>query len=46
MIAAVGVFAPSPADDAAPDVKDDVPDVGNVDVGANVMEELGGIIKK
>ena len=46
MIAAVGVFAPSPAGDAAPDVEDDVADVGNVDVGANVMEELGGIIKK
>ena len=46
MIAAVGVFAPSPADDTAPGVEDGVADVGNVDVGANVMEELRGIIKK
>ena len=46
MIAAVGVFAPSPAGDAAPEVEGDVADIGDVDVGANVIEELGGIIKK
>ena len=48
MIAAVGVFAPSPAGDAVirADVEDDIPDAGNVDVGANVMGESGGITRK
>jgi len=47
MIAAVGVFAPSPAGAViTADVEDDVANVGDIDVGANVMEELGGITKK
>ena len=48
MIAAAGVLAPSPPGGGAitADVEDDVTDVGIIDVGANVMEELGGIMMK
>ena len=43
MIAAAGVFAPSPPSGGGAitaGVEDGVADVGTVDVGANVMEEL------
>jgi len=48
IIAAAGVFAPSPPGGGAitADVEGNVAEVGNVDVCANVMEELGGIITK